>query len=127
MSGAAGSGPIGSIARGLVALCFVGGAVLAVTGRLVVAGVAFLAGHTFLATAAMVEGQRRRGAGLSLSGIGWLALSVSLGAGGSSAGGVAVPETSLLAVGIGLVTVGTLLVVGALGGSDAESESTVRE
>ncbi|MFD1598142.1 hypothetical protein [Halobellus rarus] len=124
MSDISGTGTVGSAARGVVALCFVGGAVLAVTGRLVVAGVAFLAGHTFLATAAMVEGQRRRGAGLSLSGVGWLALSVSLGAGGSSAGGVAVPETPLLAVGIGLVTVGTLLVVGALGAGDAEAEST---
>ena len=120
MSGASGTGIVGWIARGVVALCFVGGAVLAVTGRLVVAGVAFLVGHTFLATAAMVQRQRRRGAGLSLSGVGWFALSVGLGAGGTSAGGTTVPETPLLAVGIALVTVGTLLVVGALGGGDPE-------
>jgi hypothetical protein len=121
------SGLVGWIARGAVALCFVGGAALAVTGRLVVAGVAFLAGHTFLATAAVVQGQRRRGAGLSLSGVGWLALSIGLGAGDPSSRVAALPETPFLAVGIGLVTVGTLLVIGVVGGRDADSEAAVEK
>ena len=124
MSGPTGTGIAGSLARGVVALCFLGGALLAVTGRLILAGVAFLAGHTFLATAAVVQRQRRRGAGLSLSGVGWLALSVGLGAGGTSGIGDTIPEIPLLAGGIGLVTVGTLLVVGAVGSGDAEAEST---
>jgi len=108
-----GSDAVGWIARGLVAGCFVGGAVLAVTGRLVVAGVVFLAAHTVLAGAAVLQGQRRRGVGLSLLGLGWLALSVGLAA---TNGSVGLPGTPLLAVGAGLVGGGTLLLTGIVGG-----------
>jgi hypothetical protein len=102
----------GRIVRGLVAVCFVGGAGLALTGRLVIAGVAFLGAHTLLAGAAVIQGQRRRGAGLSLSGLGWLALSVGLAA---VNGAVDLPGTPLLAVGAGLVGIGTLLTTGIVG------------
>ena len=113
-----GSNLAGRIIRGLVAVCFVGGAAMALTGRLVVAGVAFLAAHTLLAGAAVIQGQRRRGAGLSLSGLGWLALLVGLAAANGS--GVGLPSTPLLAVGAGLVGVGTLLTSGVIGGDAGE-------
>ncbi len=103
----------GRIARGLIAVCFVGGAVLALTGRLVIAGAAFLAAHTLLAGAAVIQGQRRRGAGLSLSGLGWLAVSVGLAATNGDVAGL--PGAPLLAVGAGLVGVGTVLATGILG------------
>ncbi|RLM56997.1 hypothetical protein DVK02_04135 [Halobellus sp. Atlit-31R] len=116
------SGPAGTIARAVVAGCFVAGVVFAVLDRnLALAGVAFLAGHTLLATAAVIQGQRRRGVGLSLSGVGWLVLSLGLGAGsygtaGAGAGAdAALPATALLAVGAGAVAVGTLLLVGPFG------------
>lgn len=121
MPNATSAGAAGTLARVVVAACFVGGAVFGVTGRLVLAGTAFLVGHTLLATAAVAQGQRRRGVGLSLSGIGWLALSIGLSAAGGSAGagpaGVESLETPLLAGGLTLVTVGTLLVLGALDGT----------
>lgn len=109
-----GSDLAGRIVRGLVAVCFVAGAAFALTGRLVIAGVAFLAAHTLLAGAAVVQGQRRRGAGLSLSGLGWLALSVGLAAQNGNA--VGLPGPPLLAVGAALVGVGTLLTSGIVGG-----------
>ena len=112
-----GSDVIGWLARGLVGVCFVGGAAMALTGRLVIAGVAFLAAHTLLAGAAVLQGQRRRGTALSLLGLGWLALSVGLAAENGS--GVGLPATPLLAVGAALVGVGTLLTTGLIGG-DAE-------
>jgi hypothetical protein len=120
MSGTAslGSNLVGRIARGLVAVCFVGGAWLAVTGRLVVAGVAFLAAHTLLAGAAVIQDQRRRGVGMSLSGLGWLALSVGLAA--QNGTGVGLPGPPLLAVGAGLVGVGTLLTTGIIGADSRE-------
>ena len=108
-----GGGAVGWIVRGVVAGGFLSGAVLAVTGRLVIAGVAFLGAHTALAGAAVVQGQRRRGAGLSVLGIGWLALSVGLAAQNGS--GVGLPAQPLLAVGAGLVGVGTLLLTGVVG------------
>lgn len=111
-----GSDLVGRILRGLVAVCFVGGAAMALTGRLVIAGVAFLAAHTLLAGAAVIQGQRRRGAGMSLSGLGWLALSVGLAAANGDA--VGLPGTPLLAVGAGLVGVGTLLTTGIVGDGD---------
>lgn len=114
MSGADafGSGAAGWLARIVVAGGFVGGAVLALSGRLVVAGVAFLAAHTLLAVAAMIHGQRNRGVGLSLSGLGWLGLSVGLAAANGDA--VGLPATPLLAVGAALVGVGTLLTTGMI-------------
>jgi hypothetical protein len=120
MSGTAsvGSDLVGRIARVLVAVCFVGGAWLAVTGRLVVAGVVFLAAHTLLAGAAVVQGQRHRGAGLSLVGLGWLALSVGLAA--ENGNGVGLPGPPLLAAGAALVGVGTLLTTGIVGGDTGE-------
>jgi hypothetical protein len=110
----------GTLARVFVGVVFVGGAVLAVTGRLVLAGAAFLVGHTVLATAAVAQGQRRRGVGLSLTGVGWLVLSIwlSLDRGNSVGAGVDAAGTPLLVAGIGLVTVGTFLVVGASDGAD---------
>lgn len=111
-SGSFGSGAAGWVARGVVAVCLLGGAVLAVTGRLVVAGVAFLAAHTLLAGAAVIRGQRSRGVGLSLSGVGWIALSVGLAAANGS--GVGLPGTPLLAAGAALVGLGTLLTTGVL-------------
>ena len=113
-----GSDVVGWIARGSIAACFVGGAWLAVTGRLVIAGVAFLAAHTLLAGAAVVQGQRRRGAGLSLLGLGWLAMSVGIAA--ESGTGVGLPSTPLLAVGVGLVGVGALLATGSIGVASSE-------
>jgi hypothetical protein len=113
-----GSGVVGWIARGFVAVCFVGGAWLAVTGRLVIAGVAFLAAHTLLAGAAVVQGQRRRGTGLSLLGLGWLALSVGIAA--ESGSGVGLPATPLLAVGAGLAGIGALLTTGVVGVDSGE-------
>jgi len=115
-SASLGSHPAGRIIRGLVAVCFVGGAGLALTGRLVIAGVAFLAAHTVLAGAAVIQGQRRRGAGLSLSGLGWLGLSVGLAAANGDA--VGLPGPPLLAVGAGLVGIGTLLTTGIVGNAD---------
>ena len=111
-----GSGVAGWAARGVVAACFLGGAGLAVTGRLVPAGVAFLAAHTLLAAAAVIQGQRRRGAGMSLSGVGWLALSAWLAAANGTA--VALPGTPLLVVGAALVGVGTLLTTGVIGAGE---------
>jgi hypothetical protein len=111
-----GSGAAGWAARGVVAACFLGGAGLAVTGRLVLAGVAFLGAHTLLAAAAVIQGQRRRGAGMSLSGVGWLALSVWLAAANGTA--VALPGTPLLVVGAALVGVGTLLTTGVIGAGE---------
>ena len=105
-----GSDAVGWLARVAVAGCFVGGAVLALGGRLVVAGVAFLAAHTLLAAAAVIQGQRQRGVGLSLSGVGWFGLSVGIAAVNGDA--VGLPATPLLAVGAGLVGVGTLLTTG---------------
>ncbi|WP_144904209.1 hypothetical protein [Halobellus captivus] len=119
-------GTAGTVARVVVGVCFVAGAVLAVTGRLVVAGVAFLAGHTFLATAAVIQGQRRRGAGLSLSGVGWLVLSVGLGASGAEVE-TGVPGTPLLVAGFVLVTVGTVLVVSALESGGTETTSPIEK
>ena len=118
------AGVAGTLARVVVGALFVGGAVLAVTGRLVAAGTAFLAGHTLLAAAAVVQGQRRRGVGFSLSGAGWAALSIGLGASdaGMGEGGVDAPGTPLLIAGIGLVAVGTLLVVGAPGDADGAND-----
>ena len=111
-SGSFGSGAGGWVARGVVAVCLLGGAVFAVTGRLVVAGVAFLAAHTLLAGAAVIQGQRSRGVGLSLSGIGWITLSVGLAAANGDA--VGLPATPLLAVGAALVGIGTLLTTGMI-------------
>ena len=108
-----GSSAAGWLARIVVAAGFVGGALLALSGRLVTAGVAFLAAHTLLAGAAVIQGQRRNGAGLSLSGLGWLGLSVGLAA--ASGDGVGLPATPLLAVGAALVGVGTLLTTGIIG------------
>ena len=113
-----GSNAAGWIARVLIAVCFVGGAGLAVPGRLVVAGVAFLAAHTVLAGAAVIQGQRRRGVGLSLLGLGWLALSVGLAAENGS--GVGLPATPLLAVGAALVGGGALLTTGIVGVASGE-------
>ena len=115
MSGvdALGSGVAGWLARIVVAGCFVGGAVLALSGRLVVAGVAFLAAHTLLAAAAVIQGQRRNGVGLSLSGLGWLGFSVGLAAVNGDA--VGLPAPPLLAVGAALVGIGTLLTTGVIG------------
>jgi len=117
------SGLAGTLARAVVVGCFVAGGVFALVSRqLVFAGIAFLAGHTILAAAAVIQGQRRRGVGLSLSGVGWLALSIGLGVGsGTSAGGAAgaetaLPETPLIAVGFGLVVVGMVLLLGPFGG-----------
>lgn len=108
---------VGTIARAVVVGCFVAGGVFAlVTRQLVFAGVAFLAGHTILAAAAVIQGQRRRGVGLSLSGIGWLALSIGLGSGTAAGAETALPETPLVAVGFGLVAVGMLLLLGPFGG-----------
>ena len=117
-SASLGSHPAGRIIRGLVAVCFVGGAGLALTGRLVIAGVAFLAAHTLLAGAAVVQGQRRRGTGLSLLGLGWLALSVGIAA--ESGSGVGLPATPLLAVGAGLAGIGALLTTGVVGVDSGE-------
>lgn len=105
-----GSGAVGWLARIVVAGGFAGGAVLALSGRLVIAGVAFLAAHTLLGGAAVIRGQRRSGAGLSLSGLGWFGLSVGLAAANGDA--VGLPATPLLAVGAALVGVGTLLTTG---------------
>ncbi|MFB6252479.1 MAG: hypothetical protein ABEI27_12495 [Halobellus sp.] len=113
-TGAATAGIVGTAVRLLVGACFVGGAVAAVTGRLVLAGGGFLAGHTLLAAAAVIQGQRRRGVGLSFSGIGWLLASLGLAVGQQGSGSS--PETSLLVGGLGLVAVGTLLLVGPFGG-----------
>lgn len=92
--------------RGVIFSLFVGGAVAAVAGRVVVAGGAFLAGYTVLAAAAVVHGQRRRGFGLSLTGLGWLltALGVSLG--------LSTPTgTPAFAAGATLLAVGTAALV----------------
>jgi hypothetical protein len=95
--------PVGVLVRALVVACFVGGGVLALLGgRLVLAGVAYLAGYTALAGAALVQGQRRRGAGLSLSGLGWMALAVGVALGS---------ELPLLGAGVALLAVGTGLLV----------------
>jgi hypothetical protein len=114
MSGvdAFGSGAAGWLARGLLAACFLGGAVLAVSGRLVVAGGAFLAAHTVLAAAAVLQGQRQRGAGLSLLGLGWFGLSAGLAATNGAAAGL--PATPLFAIGAGLVGIGGLLTTGLI-------------
>lgn len=111
------SGVAGWIVRIFVAVCFLGGALAAVSGRLIVAGVGFLVGHTFLAAAAVIQGQRRRGAGLSVLGVGWLSLAIGLGAGDS-----ALPGTALLVAGFALVTLGTLLVLGALNASGSATD-----
>ncbi|QCC46769.1 hypothetical protein [Halobellus limi] len=116
MAGASGTGAVGWVARGLVALCFVGGAVAALTGRLVMAGGGFLAGHTLLAAAAVIQGQRRRGVGLSLSGVGWLVLSLGLAVGQRDPPG---PEQPLLLAGAGLVVVGAVLLSGSFGDRSA--------
>ena len=108
-----GSSVAGWLARIVVAGCFVSGAVLVLSGRLVVAGVAFLAAHTLLAGAAVIQGQRRSGAGLSLTGLGWLGLSVGLAA--ANGDSVGLPATPLLAAGAALVGVGTLLTTGIIG------------
>ncbi|WP_336024673.1 hypothetical protein [Halobellus salinisoli] len=126
MSATTRSGIVGWIVRIFVAVCFVGGAVAAVSGRLVVAGVAFLVGHTFLAGAAVVEGQRRRGLGLSLSGVGWVALAVGLGASGTESG-AGLPTTALLITGFALVTVGTLLVLVAFGADASGPEPPLEQ
>ncbi|MFB6091443.1 MAG: hypothetical protein ABEK02_00360 [Haloquadratum sp.] len=112
----AASGAVGVAGRLVVGLCFVGGGVTALAGRLVLAGGGFLAGYTLLAGAAVIQGQRRRGVGFSLSGIGWLVLSLGLAvdAGGPGAG-TALPERSLLLAGAGLVAAGTVLLVGPFG------------
>ncbi|MGQ4556813.1 hypothetical protein [Halobellus sp. GM3] len=122
-----GPGLAGTLARVAVAVCFVGGAALAVTGRLVLAGTAFLVGHTFLAAAAIAGGRRRRGVGLSLSGVGWVALSIGLGANsGAGAPGVEAFGTPLLVAGMGLVTVGMLLVISASGGDGDDARLETR-
>lgn len=107
--------PVGVLVRALVAACFVGGGALALLdGRLVLAGLAYLAGYTALAGAALVRGQRRRGAGLSLSGVGWMALAVGAALGS---------ELLLLGAGVGLLVVGTgLLVLPWVGGGTGETD-----
>ena len=105
-----GSGAVGWLARLVVAGGFVGGAVLALSGQLVVAGVAFLVAHTLLAAAAVIQRQRQRGVGLSLSGVGWFGLSTGLAAANGDA--VGLPATPLLAVGAVLVGIGTVLTTG---------------
>lgn len=95
--------PVGVLVRALVAACFVGGGALALLdGRLVVAGLTYLAGYTALAAAALVHGQRRRGAGLSLSGVGWMTLAVGVSVGVERGVGLA-----LVAAGVALLLVGT--------------------
>ncbi|SDY37872.1 hypothetical protein [Halobellus clavatus] len=111
---AAGAGIVGTALRIVVGACFVGGAVAALTGRLVLAGGGFLAGHTMLAAAAVIQGQRRRSVGLSFSGVGWLLTSLGLALGQQGAGSSL--ETPLLVGGLGLVAAGTLLLVGPFGG-----------
>ncbi|WP_435184866.1 hypothetical protein [Halobellus sp. EA9] len=111
-----GSGLAGTAVRLVVVACFAGGAAAALTGRLVVAGGAFLAGHTLLGGAAVIQSQRRRGVGFSLSGLGWLLLSLGSAvgqSGGATAAGLS--EQPLLLVGAGLVGIGTLLLVDPFG------------
>lgn len=111
-----GSALAGTAARLVVGACFVGGGAAALTGRLALAGGGFLAGYTLLAGAAVVQGQRRRGAGFSLSGVGWLLLALGLAAGKTgAASGVGPSARPLLLVGAGLVGVGTLLLLGPFG------------
>jgi hypothetical protein len=95
----------GRAVRGLVLATFVGGAVAAFAGGwLLVAGGAFLAGYTVLAAAAVIQGQRRRGVGLSLSGVGWLLLAAGVATGGLT-------PTPILAAGAALLLFGTAVVV----------------
>lgn len=90
--------------RGVVFSVFLLGAVAAVVGgRFVVAGGAFLAGYTVLAGAAVVHGQRRRGLGLSMTGVGWLLTAVGASVGLSTPTG-----TRAFAAGVGLLFVGTV-------------------
>jgi hypothetical protein len=97
----------GLVARGLVFGLFVGGAVAAFAADwLLVAGGAFLAGYTVLAAAAVVHGQRRRGLGLSLSGVGWFLLALGVALGPSTRVG-----TPVLAAGFGCLLLGTAAVV----------------
>ncbi|MFC6824391.1 hypothetical protein [Halopelagius fulvigenes] len=107
MSDARAAARAGRTVRGAVLSLFLVGAIAAVAGgRLVVAGGAFLAGYTVLAAAAVVHGQRRRGLGLSLSGVGWF-----LAALGASVGLASPAGTRTFAVGVGLLFVGTVAVV----------------
>jgi len=106
------TGRAGTALRLVVGACFAGGAVAAITGRLVLAGGSFLAGHTLLAAAAVIQGQRRRGVGFSLLGLGWLLLSLGLAVGQRGPPG---PEQPLLLAGAGLVVAGALLLVGPFG------------
>ncbi|MFC6875315.1 hypothetical protein [Halobellus marinus] len=106
---------VGTLTRAVAIGCFGAGAIAAaITQQLVLAGAAFLAGHTILATVAMSADRRRRGVGLSLAGVGWLSLSVGLAA--QRGADVAIPETPALLVGGVLVALGTMLVVGESGG-----------
>lgn len=115
--------PVGVLVRGLVAACFVGGGVLALLGRrFALAGLAYLAGYTALAAAAVARGQRRRGAGLSLSGLGWLALAL-----GVAAGYAAGPGLALVAAGLALLVVGTVVVVWPFGGGADRDAAETRE
>jgi hypothetical protein len=98
--------PVGVAVRALVGACFVGGGVLALLGqRLVLAGFAFLVGYTVLAAAAVVQGQRRRGAGLSLSGLGWVSAAAGVAIGYETDLGLA-----LVVAGVALLVVGTAVV-----------------
>lgn len=98
--------PVGVAVRALVGACFVAGGVLALLGqRLVLAGFAFLVGYTALAAAAVVRGQRRRGAGLSLSGLGWVSVAVGIALGFATDPGLA-----LVVAGVVLLVVGTAVV-----------------
>lgn len=93
--------------RGLVFSLFVGGAVAAVAARwFVVAGGAFLVGYTVLAAAAIVHGQRLRGLGLSLTGVGWLLTAVGVSVGLSTPTG-----TPAFVAGVTLLVVGTAALV----------------
>ncbi|SFR54390.1 hypothetical protein [Halogeometricum limi] len=99
--------PVGVLVRALVAGCFVGGGVLALhSQRLVLAGFAFLVGYTMLATAAVVQGQRRRGVGLSLSGLGWMSVAAGVAVGTMPGTGL-----TLVVVGVALLVAGTGVVL----------------
>ncbi|ADQ66592.1 hypothetical protein C499_02509 [Halogeometricum borinquense DSM 11551] len=112
--------PVGVMVRALVAACFVGGGVVALLDqRFVLAGLAYLVGYTILAAAAIIQGQRRRGAGLSLSGLGWVSLALGVAAGYATETGLA-----LVVGGVVLLVVGTVIVVWPFGSEMTGTDET---